>query len=84
MPDSNPTSLQLTRTGRLVPFSSLSIGEAFYYMDAFWTRTDTHAGTDLRPRNRHASEAPAPTFGSCSFGLTEDTLMVEAVTLTFG
>jgi hypothetical protein len=83
MPDSSLTSVQLTRTGRQVAFLDLRIGEAFYYQGVFWTRTDTYAGTDLRQRSRSLSEPPAETYGSCSFGVDDDTRTVEAVSLSF-
>jgi hypothetical protein len=83
MPDTNLTSVQLTRTGRMVRFLDLHIGEAFYYQGAFWTRTDTHAGTDLRQRTPSLDAPATNTFGSCQFGVQEDSLFVEVVTLTF-
>lgn len=83
MPDTTLSSVKLTRTGRQVRFWDLRIGEAFYYQNAFWTRTDTYAGTDLRQRARTLAEPPADTYGSCQFGVQEDSLFVEAVTLSF-
>jgi hypothetical protein len=83
MPDTTPNSVQLTRTGRQVRFLDLRIGEAFYCGGAFWTRTGTHAGTDLRQRARSLNEPATDTFGSCQFGVQEDSLFVEAVTLSF-
>lgn len=93
MPDTALTSLQLTRTGRQVAFLDLGIGEAFYYQGVFWTRTDRHVGTDLRPRSRDFSVSAdssvsadfsvSATFGSCEFGVQDDTLIVEAVSLSF-
>lgn len=83
MPDTTLSSVKLTRTGRQVRFLDLRIGEAFYYQGAFWTRTDTHAGTDLRQRARSLAEPSTNTFGSCQFGVQDDSIFVEAVNLSF-
>lgn len=83
MPDTTLSSVKLTRTGLQVRFLDLRIGEAFYYQNAFWTRTDTHAGTDLRQRARTLNEPATETYGSCQFGVQDDSLFVESVTLSF-
>ena len=78
------SSVRLVRTGRKVQFLELHIGEIFFYEDAFWTRTDTYTGTDIRPRGRKLAPPPyGTTWGSCSFGVAEDTLEVEEVELKF-
>lgn len=77
-----PTSCVLERTGQIVPFKDLEMGEAYYYMGVFWTRDDFEGGTDLRPRTKYP-EAPNQTFGSCTFGASEDTMNVEKVTVRF-
>lgn len=79
-----PSSVRMVRTGRKVPFLELHIGELFFYEDAFWTRSDTYAGTDIRPRGRKLAPPPyGTTWGGCSFGVADETLLVEEVELVF-
>lgn len=77
---SEPIRCVLERTGQAVHFLDVSIGEPFFYEGTFWTRTNRYVGTDLRRRSR-SGEEPGPSFGSCSFGASEDTMTVEKVTV---
>lgn len=83
MPDTTLSSVKLTRTGLQVRFLDLRIGEAFYFRNVFWTRTNTYAGTDLRQRARTLDEPATDTYGSCQFGVEDDSMFVEPVTLSF-
>jgi hypothetical protein len=85
MSDETVTSVKLIRTGREIRFSDLSIGQTFFHGGAFWTRTDTYVGTDLRHRakGRELVSPPLRSYGSCSFGRSEDTMVVEEDELHF-
>lgn len=37
----------LIRTGIMVPFLDVGIGDPYYAHNRFWTRTDTNAGTEF-------------------------------------
>lgn len=74
MSSDEPTEMvgHLVRTGRMIRFKDVSMGQPFFAYGAYWTRCAYEAGTELAGHDWVGAAA-------CSFGIDAETEMVEAV-----
>ncbi len=71
----------ITRTAKMVPFDTISIGSPFYYMDRLWVRTGFESATEL-----HSTNIPRETqrhISTCAFIEDGEWLMVETVEVNY-
>ena len=69
MPDTKKYSL--VRTGKIVPFKSVDIGNPFFAHDRVWIRTGREAGTELHGTGERSS--------SCNFTTDPEDENVESM-----
>jgi hypothetical protein len=63
--------IALRRTGRMVPFLDVNIGQPFFAHGAFWTRYDREAASKMAGSQTHGS--------CCTFTIDEADRLVESV-----